>query len=146
MHRLGLKFGLYVTPGISSQAVAKNTPIDAAPSYHADDIATVGPEKNYNCQGMVGINYSKPGAQAFIDSWADEFASWGVDYLKIDGVGPSDIPDVQAWSQALIQTGRPIHLELSNSLTSTTPPRGPSTPTAGAPATTSSATALRPRQ
>ena len=65
---------------------------------------------------MQGIDYSKPGAQAFINSWADEFASWGVDYVKLDGVGSFDIPDVQAWSQALAQTGRPIHLELSNSL------------------------------
>lgn len=28
VHSLGLKFGLYVTPGISQQAVAQNTPID----------------------------------------------------------------------------------------------------------------------
>ena len=115
VHRLGLKVGLYVTPGISKQAVARNTAIEGTP-YHADDIATASPEKNFNCHGMIGINYSRPGAQAFIDSWADEFASWGVDYLKLDGVGPSDIADVEAWSRALIQTGRPIHLELSNSL------------------------------
>ena len=116
VHHLGLKFGIYVTPGISSQAVAQNTPIEGT-SYTADQIAEPSvPENNYNCGGMVGIDYSKPGAQAFIDSWADEFASWGVDYIKLDGVGSFDIPDVQAWSQALRQTGRPIHLELSNSL------------------------------
>ena len=116
VHHLGLKFGLYVTPGISAQAVAQNTPIEGTP-YTADQIAEPSvSEHNYNCGGMVGIDYSKPGAQAFIDSWADEFASWGVDYLKLDGVGSFDIPDVQAWSQALRQTGRPIHLELSNSL------------------------------
>jgi hypothetical protein len=116
VHGLGLKFGLYVTPGISAQAVAQNTPIMGT-SYTADQIAepTVG-ENNYNCGGMVGIDYTKPGAQAFINSWADEFASWGVDYVKLDGVGSFDIPDVQAWSNALRQTGRPIHLELSNSL------------------------------
>ena len=121
VHHLGLKFGLYVTPGISAQAVAQNTPIlgpDGQPTgYTADQIAQPSVrENNYNCGGMVGIDYSKPGAQDFIDSWADEFASWGVDYLKLDGVGSFDIPDVQAWSQALEQTGRPIHLELSNSL------------------------------
>jgi uncharacterized repeat protein (TIGR01451 family) len=115
VHSKGLKFGIYVTPGISKQAVAQNTPIEGTP-YHADDIATTATENNYNCKGMVGIDYSKPGAQAFIDSWADEFASWGVDYLKIDGVGTGDIPDIQAWSQALVATGRPIHLELSNNL------------------------------
>jgi hypothetical protein len=116
VHHLGLKFGIYITPGISKQAVAENTPIEGT-SYTADDIAEPSvSENNYNCGGMVGIDYSKPGAQQFIDSWADEFASWGVDYVKLDGVGSFDIPDVQAWSNALRQTGRPIHLELSNSL------------------------------
>src|SRR6266566_5966469 len=115
VHSKGLKFGLYMTPGISHQAVAQNTAIEGTP-YHAGDIATAARENNYNCGGIVGIDYSKPGAQAFINSWADEFASWGVDYLKLDGVGSFDIPAVVAWSQALEQTGRPIHLELSNSL------------------------------
>jgi alpha-galactosidase len=115
VHSLGLKFGLYVTPGISKQAVARNTPV-LGTSYTAGQIATTTSENNYNCGGMTGLNYSSPGAQDFINSWADEFASWGVDYVKLDGVGDSDIGDVQAWSRALEQTGRPMHLELSNSL------------------------------
>ena len=115
VHADGLKFGLYVTPGISAQAVAANTAIQGT-SYHAKDIATSTAEKNYNCKGMVGIDNSKPGAQAFVNSWANEFASWGVDYVKIDGVGTGDVADIQAWSAALQQTGRPIHLELSNNL------------------------------
>jgi len=115
VHSLGLKFGIYVTPGISDQAVAAKSPI-AGTSYTANEIADGDSENNYNCGGMQGIDFSKPGAQAFINSWADEFASWGVDYLKLDGVGPSDTADVQAWSTALNQSGRPILLELSNSL------------------------------
>ena len=115
VHSLGLKFGLYVTPGISQQAVAKNTEIKGTP-YHARDIATTATESNYNCGGMVGIDYTKPGAQTFVDSWAGQFAGWGIGYLKIDGVGTSDQQDVQAWSDALHHTGRPIHLELSNNL------------------------------
>jgi hypothetical protein len=115
IHGMGLKFGLYLTPGISDQAVAQNTPIEGT-SYTADEIADGTGEANYNCGGMQGIDYSKPGAQQFIDSWADELASWGVDYLKLDGVGTRDVGDVEAWSAALRQTGRPIHLELSNSL------------------------------
>ena len=43
VHRLGLKVGLYVTPGISKQAVARNTAIEGTPD-HADDIATASPE------------------------------------------------------------------------------------------------------
>jgi hypothetical protein len=115
IHHKGLKFGLYVTPGISKQAVAQNTAIEGTP-YHAADIATTVAEKNYNCRGMVGIDYTKPGAQEFVNSWANQFASWDVDYLKIDGVGTPDVPDIQAWSAALRQTGRPMHLELSNNL------------------------------
>ncbi len=116
VHSLGLKFGFYVTPGIAQNAVMQNTPIEGT-SYHARDIADTSKlEKNYNCRHMYYIDYSKPGAQAFINSWARQFASWGVDYLKIDGVGAADIPDVQAWASALRNTGRPINYALSNNL------------------------------
>jgi alpha-galactosidase len=122
VHGLGLKFGFYLTPGIPVAAVNKNTPIEGT-KYHARDIAdTSKTEINYNFGGgtknkvMYYINYSKPGAQAFINSWADQLASWGVDFLKIDGVGSFDIPDVQAWSTALKQSGRSIVYDLSNEL------------------------------
>ena len=85
MHSLGLKFGIYVTPGISDQAVAKNTPI-LGTHYTADEIATKARQNNYNCGGMTGINYAKPGAQAYVNSIVDEFARWGVDYIKLDGI------------------------------------------------------------
>jgi hypothetical protein len=116
IHGKGLKFGFYVTPGIAKNAVTKNTPIEGT-SYHAQDIAdTSKTEKNYNCKNMYYIDYSKPGSQEFVNSWARQFASWGVDYLKIDGVGAADIPDVQAWDTALRATGRPINFALSNNL------------------------------
>jgi len=116
VHSKGLKFGFYVTPGIAKNAVTKNTPIEGT-SYHAKDIAdTSKTEKNYNCKNMYYIDYSKPGAQEFVNSWAKQFASWGVDYLKIDGVGSADIPDVQAWDKALRASGRPINFALSNNL------------------------------
>ena len=74
VHSWGMKFGIYVTPGISMQAVRRNTEIQGT-SYTADDIANPAvKEHNYNCGGMVAIDYSKPGAQQFIDSWADMFA------------------------------------------------------------------------
>jgi alpha-galactosidase len=122
VHSLGLKFGFYLTPGIPVAAVNQNTPIEGT-SYHAKDIAnTSKAEINYNFGGgtkhtvMYYIDYSKPGAQAFINSWADQLASWGVDFLKVDGVGSFDIPDVLAWDTALKQSGRPIVYDLSNEL------------------------------
>jgi hypothetical protein len=116
VHGRGLKFGFYVTPGIPKNAVLRNTPIEGT-SFHAADIAnTAVLEKNYNCKNMYFIDYSKAGAQAYVDSWARQFASWGVDYLKIDGVGSSDVPDVEAWAGALRRSGRPINYALSNNL------------------------------
>jgi hypothetical protein len=116
IHGKGLKFGLYVTPGIAKNAVTQNTPVEGT-SYHAKDIAdTSKTEKNYNCKNMYYLDYSRPGAQQFVNSWARLFASWGVDYLKIDGVGSADIPDVQAWDTALRASGRPINFALSNNL------------------------------
>lgn len=122
VHGLGLKFGFYVTPGIPVAAVKQNTPIQGT-TYHARDIAdTSKAEINYDFGSstkhivMYYINYSKQGAQAFINSWANQLASWGVDFLKIDGVGSFDIQDIEAWSKALKQTGRPIIYDLSNTL------------------------------
>jgi alpha-galactosidase len=92
MHSLGMKFGIYVTPGISSQAVRKNTPIEGTP-YTAAQIANSSvKESNYNCKGMVRIDYSKPGAQEFIDSWVKMLSGWGVDYIKIDGMKEQQRP------------------------------------------------------
>jgi hypothetical protein len=112
VHHLGLKFGIYLTPGISSQAVAQNTPI-LGTSYTADDIATTKHDANYNCGGMVGINYKAPGAQAYTDSVVDELASWGVDYIKLDGIANRDRADVKAWQAAIHQSGRPMVLNIT---------------------------------
>ena len=113
VHGLGMKFGIYVTPGISKQAVSKNTPIKGT-SYTAAQIAEPSVrEANYNCKGMVRIDYSKPGAQEFINSWADMLATWGIDYIKIDGMGDSNAPDVEAWSKAIRQSGRPMLLDVT---------------------------------
>jgi hypothetical protein len=113
IHSLGMKFGIYVTPGISKQAVSKNTPIKGTP-YTAAQIAEPSiAEHNYNCRGMVRINFSKPGAQEYINSWVDMLAGWGVDYIKIDGMTNSNAADVKAWSNAIRQSGRPMVLDVT---------------------------------
>jgi hypothetical protein len=113
VHSLGMNFGIYLTPGISKQAVSKNTPIRGT-SYTAAQIAeTSVTEANYNCRGMVGIDYNKPGAQEYINSWADMLAGWGVDYIKLDGMKNSNAADVKAWSNAIRQSGRPMVLDIT---------------------------------
>ncbi|HTU49166.1 MAG TPA: glycoside hydrolase family 27 protein [Acidobacteriaceae bacterium] len=111
IHSLGMKFGIYVTPGISKQAVVKNTPIQGT-NYTAAQIAEPSIAEN-NYKGMVRIDYSKPGAQAFINSWVNMLASWGVDYIKIDGMTNENVPDIKAWSEAIRQSGRPMVLDVT---------------------------------
>jgi alpha-galactosidase len=121
VHHLGLKFGIYMLPGIPKAAVAANTPILGTP-YHAADIADTTTEGNTYTDSWR-IDYSKPGAASYVQSYADLFASWGVDYIKMDFVGPGgglhpadNRADIEHWHYALQNSGRPIHLELSNSL------------------------------
>ncbi len=82
IHALGLKFGIHLMRGIPRQAVAANTPI-LGTSYTAaqiDDTTSI-------CQwstDMWGVNMAKPGAQAYYNSLLALYASWGVDFIKID--------------------------------------------------------------
>jgi alpha-galactosidase len=110
VHHLGLKFGIYETAGISKQAVAKNTPV-LGTSSTADEIATKSPQNNYDCGGMMALDYQRPGAQAYVNSVVDELASWGVDYIKLDGITNKNVPDIKAWSTAIKRSGRPMVLD-----------------------------------
>ena len=110
MHKRGLKFGIYETAGISSQAVSENTPI-LGTSDTADGIATTTSQNNYNCGGMMRINYKAPGAQAYVNSVVDQLASWGVDYIKLDGITNKNGPDIKAWQTAIQKSGRPMVLD-----------------------------------
>jgi hypothetical protein len=113
IHSLGMKFGIYVTPGISKQAVSRNTPVKGTP-YTAAQIAEPSvKENNYNCKGMVRIDYNKPGAQEYTNSWVEMLAGWGIDYIKLDGMTDSNAADVKAWSNAIRQSGRPIVLDVT---------------------------------
>ncbi len=113
IHSLGLKFGIYVTPGIPMLAVNKNTPIKGTPCTAAQIAEPSSKEANYNGGDMVEINYHKPGAQEYINSWADMLAAWGVDYIKLDGIWNGNVADIKAWSNAIRQSGRPMVLDVT---------------------------------
>jgi alpha-galactosidase len=127
IHANGQKAGIYWIPGIEQPAVDGNYPI-LGTSYHTQDIVVMPLAKGNAFAGPLPnpyhdkIDFTKPGAQEYINSVVDLFASWGIDFIKLDGVTPGSYSndlsidnraDVQAWSQAIAQSGRSIWLTVS---------------------------------
>jgi hypothetical protein len=125
VHSKGLKLGIYLTPGLRAEAWQGNGTV-AGTNISLRDIADPAQTGNTqkNSPGKAyHIDFTKPGAKEYIQSYADLLASWGVDYIKMDFVGPGGgntkadtREDIRQWQAALKKTGRPIWLELSNSL------------------------------
>jgi hypothetical protein len=114
VHALGLKFGIHVMRGIPRQAVRANTPI-LGTSLHARDIADTNSVCAWNGD-MYGVDMSKPGAQAYYDSLFKLYASWGVDFVKMDDMSrpyEHNWPEIEAAHRAIAASGRAIDLSLS---------------------------------
>ncbi|MGW3243871.1 fibronectin type III domain-containing protein [Streptomyces sp. NPDC001070] len=127
LHAKGLKFGIYMAVGLYIDAYNDGkSPILDAPGCTTKDIVYPDLRKTSGWDNVsYQLNFSSPCTTKYIDSVAQELADWGVDFLKIDGVGPGsnqgdeahdNVPDIQAWHSALERTGRPIQFILSWSL------------------------------
>jgi alpha-galactosidase len=107
VHSLGLKFGLHLMRGIPRQAVAAKTPVKGT-SYTAADIA----DTNNTCEwngDMYGVDMTRPGAQEYYDSVFELFASWGLDFVKVDDLSrPYHQAEIEAIRRAIDRTGREI--------------------------------------
>ena len=113
VHSKGLKFGIHIMRGIPRQAAERNLPIKDTP-YHAADIA----DKENGCRwnpDMWGVDTTKPGSQAYYDSIAELYASWGVDFVKADDMGSHlyQPAEMKALSLAIRKTGREMVLSIS---------------------------------
>jgi alpha-galactosidase len=101
IHAMGLKFGIYSTPwqtsyawfpgGSSDSPDGKWKPLKVISQYH------------------------------FATNDADQWAAWGVDYLKYDWY-PIELPETTEMYSALRNSGRDILLSLSNSMNITNGP------------------------
>jgi alpha-galactosidase len=112
VHSKGLKFGIHILRGIPRQAVAQNTPV-LGTNVHARDIADETNVCAWNTD-MYGIDMSKPGAQGYYDSIVQQYAAWGVDFIKADDMTrPYHKTEIEALHRAILKTGRPIVLSLS---------------------------------
>jgi hypothetical protein len=113
IHAKGLKFGIHVMRGIPRQAVWAKTPVMGASGITADMIADTSstcPWMNH----MYGLNMSKPGAQAYLNSILQLYADWGVDFIKVDDLSrPYSNAEVEGYKKAIEQCGRQVVLSLS---------------------------------
>ena len=127
IHTNGQKAGIYWIPGIEQPAVDGNYPILGTP-YTTQQIVAMPLAQGNTFAGPLPnpyhdkIDFTKPGAQEYMNSVVALFASWGIDFIKLDGVAPGsdvdgtavdDRPDVAAWSQAIAVSGRPIWFTVS---------------------------------
>jgi alpha galactosidase A-like protein len=112
VHGKGLKLGLYLPAGLDHAVYDNNLPITGT-SCRTRDIA-VQPLTATNKWGSHWkINYSSSCAQAYIDSIVARFASWNVDFIKVDGVTLANVADIQAFSAAIDRSGRAMWLTAS---------------------------------
>lgn len=105
VHARGLKFGIHIMRGIPWQAVERDLPIWGT-TYKAKDIANPADICDwYNA--TYGVDMSKPGAQEYYNSLFNLYASWGVDFVKVDDLSmPYRADEVTAIRKAMAQCGR----------------------------------------
>lgn len=116
VHELGLKLGMHMMRGIPRIAVDKNLPVYGT-NYTAKDVADLDHVCKWNPDNY-GLNQSHPGAQAWYDAQLDLFASWGLDFLKVDDMQtPFHSDEIAAYHRAIAKAeakyGRSIDLSLS---------------------------------
>ena len=116
VHRLGLKLGVHVMRGIPRQAVHENLPVKGT-TLHARDVADTEHTCVWN-HDNYGLKRGDAGAQAWYNAQVDLFASWGLDFLKVDDMQTPFFPEeIEAYHHAIERAeaayGRPITLSLS---------------------------------
>ena len=121
MHQHGLLFGIYLNPGITPSLLKQNPQIEGTTAHIADITDTSQPGSTH--RGSYRIDFSKPAAAAYIRSQVAMFDRWGVDFIKMDFVGPGggNLPadnreEMRQWHAALSHASHPIWFELSNYL------------------------------
>ena len=93
IHDMGLLFGIHIMRGVPRLAVHRQLPVLGTDGITCDRIAHPNSVCKWNTD-MYGVDYRKPGAQEYYDSIFALYASWGVDFVKVD-----DIANLEAYPQ-----------------------------------------------
>ncbi|HEX3681678.1 MAG TPA: glycoside hydrolase family 27 protein [Bryobacteraceae bacterium] len=112
LHSHAISLGIHIIRGIPREAVARNLPI-AGSHYRAAEAADPSDTCPWNADNF-GVKPT-PAGQAYYDSLAELYGSWGVDFVKIDCIAshPYKGDEIRMFSLALRHAHRAIVLSLS---------------------------------
>ena len=119
IHAMGLKFGVHMLRGVPRQAVHSGALTKSG--VPAREIALQYSICPWNTD-MYGVDYTKKGAQEYYDSVFELYASWGVDYVKVDDIANTEFlkdnpysaeKEIEMLRAAIDKCGRSIVLSLS---------------------------------
>ena len=120
IHALGLKFGIHIMRGVPRLAVHRALPVKDT-NVTCRDIAHANSICAWNTD-MYGVDADRDGAQAYYDAIFELYASWGVDYVKVDDICNVKITPLEPYSarreiemirRAIDRCGRDMVLSLS---------------------------------
>lgn len=105
VHSKGLKFGLHIQRGIPWQAVEQDLPLLGS-HLKARDIANPA-DMCLWFNATYGIDMQVSGAQEYYNSIFELYASWEVDFVKVDDLSmPYHADEITAIRKAIEKTGR----------------------------------------
>jgi len=110
VHKKGLKFGVHLMRGIPVLAVKNNTPVLGSEAKAGDIYSTEG-----QCpwlKDMYTIVAGKKGAQEYYNSVFELYASWGLDFVKVDDLS-GRTSEIEMVRKAIDNCGRPIVISIS---------------------------------
>lgn len=112
VHAQGLQFGIHIIRGIPRASVARNLPI-AGSAFRAVDAADQTDACPWNPDNW-GVR-DTPAGQAWYDALLQQYAGWGIDFLKVDCIAdhPYKASEIRMIRRAIDKSGRSIVLSLS---------------------------------
>jgi hypothetical protein len=112
VHQKGLKFGIHIMRGIPILAVKRNLPILGS-SATAKDVYSPDGQCEW-LKDMYTVVAGRDGAQAYYNSLFKLYASWGIDFVKVDDLSrPYHTAEVEMIRKAIDLCGRKIVLSTS---------------------------------
>ncbi|GAP73264.1 glycoside hydrolase family 27 protein [Candidatus Symbiothrix dinenymphae] len=111
VHSKGLKFGIHLMRGIPKEAVARKLPIKGT-SVTADKVYSTELLCRWLKDNLTVTEQT--GGQEYYNSIMELYASWGVDFLKIDDLSsPYHKSEIEMIRKAIDRTGRAMVLSTS---------------------------------